>query len=122
MMAGKRATGISAMTGVRVVMAALGCFASATALAQTPAQVPVQTPAQGPAPVRMEFDAVIRQAIDKNPTIARAATNISRAETLLQEARALTLPLLTANVTNATLDSARNLRIAAVCGGREKFQ
>ena len=87
-----------------LIVAALGCAAGSPALAQTPAPVT----AQGPAPVRMEFDAVIKQAIEKNPTIARAATNISRAETLLQDARAATLPLLTANITNATLDSARS--------------
>jgi len=63
---------------------------------------------QAPAPIaRMEFDAVIRQALEKNPTVARAATNITRAETLLQQARAITLPLVTTTVTNTTLDSAR---------------
>ena len=67
-----------------------------------------QAPVQGPAPVRMEFDAVIKQAIDRNPTIARAATNIRRAETLLQQARAFTLPTLSTSITNATLDSARS--------------
>ena len=67
-----------------------------------------QAPVQGPAPVRMEFDAVIKQAIDKNPTIARAVTNINRAETLLQQARAFTLPTLSTSITNATLDSARS--------------
>ena len=36
---------------------------------------------------------MIKQAIDKNPTIARAVTNINRAETLLQQARAFTLPI-----------------------------
>jgi len=68
--------------------------------AQQPAP---QTP---PLPV-MPFDAVIRQAIDKNPTIARAATNITRAETLLQQARAITLPLVTTTVQNTTLDAPR---------------
>ncbi len=61
-----------------------------------------------PEPVKMEFDAVIRQAMEKNPTVARAATNISRAEALLQQARAVTMPLVTTTVTNATLDSARS--------------
>ncbi len=60
------------------------------------------------APIRMEFDAVIKHALDKNPTVARAATNISRAETLLQQARAITMPLVTASLVNATLDSARS--------------
>jgi multidrug efflux system outer membrane protein len=55
----------------------------------------------------MEFDAVIRQAVEKNPTLARAATNITRAETLLQQSRAITLPLVTTTVQNTTLDGAR---------------
>jgi outer membrane protein TolC len=55
----------------------------------------------------MEFDAVIQQAIAKNLTVALAATNITRAETLLQQARAITLPLVTTNITNSTLDSPR---------------
>ena len=50
------------------------------------------------APVRMEFDAVIKQAVEKNPTVAQAATNINRADALLQQSRAVTLPLLTATV------------------------
>ena len=39
-------------------------------------------PAAAPIPV-MEFDAVIAQAIAKNPTIARAAITIQRADALL---------------------------------------
>lgn len=73
-------------------------------LALVPAIAAAQ--AQSRAPVRMEFDAVIKQALEKNPTVARAATNISRAEALLQQARAVTLPLITTTITNATLDSA----------------
>jgi multidrug efflux system outer membrane protein len=63
-----------------------------------------QTPSQM---ARMEFDAVIKQALEKNPTVARAATTITRAETLLQQARAVTLPIVTTTVTNTTLDDAR---------------
>ena len=64
--------------------------------------------AQAPAPiVQMEFDAVIKQALDKNTDIARAVTTITRAETLLQQARAVTLPIVTTTVTNNTLDNAR---------------
>lgn len=73
----------------------------------TASLVMAQTP-QPQAPVRMEFDAVIRQALEKNPTVARAATNISRAEALLQQSRAVTLPLVTATIVNNTLDSARS--------------
>jgi len=69
--------------------------------------------AQQPAPSQasaipvMQFDAVLRQALDKNPTLARATTNITRAEQLLQQARAITLPLVTTTLQNSTLDSAR---------------
>lgn len=70
------------------------------AVAQTPA------PASPPL-VKMEFAEVIRQAVEKNPNIAQAATNISRAETLVRQARAVTLPLVVASVSNTTLDEAR---------------
>ena len=63
-------------------------------------------PAAAPIPV-MEFDAVIAQAIAKNPTIARAAITIQRADALLQQSKAVILPLVSATVTNVTLDSAR---------------
>src|SRR5262245_53377906 len=64
--------------------------------------------AQTPAPIpKMEFDAVIQQAIAKNPTVARAATTIARAETLLQQSKAVVLPLVTSSISNSTLDSPR---------------
>jgi outer membrane protein TolC len=70
---------------------------SSRVVAQVPApQIPV-----------MEFADVIRQATEKNPNVARAASSIVRAETLLQQARAITLPLVTTTVSNTTLDSAR---------------
>jgi len=50
------------------------------------ASVHAQQPAPPSAPIPvMEFDAVIRQAVEKNPTLALATTNITRAETLLQQ-------------------------------------
>lgn len=81
----------------------VGLMAALPAHAQTPAGAP-----SAPAPIRMEFDAVIRQAVEKNPTVARAATNITRAEALLQQARAVTLPSAAVGVTNTTLDGARS--------------
>jgi outer membrane protein TolC len=84
------------------VIAVVATIALAPAAwAQTPAPPP-----QAPA-VTMEFDAVIRQALEKNPTAARAATNIARAETLLQQSRASILPFVTGSVINTTLDSER---------------
>ena len=64
-----------------------------------------QTPAS--APPRMEFDAVIQQALERNPTIAQAQVAVSRADALVRQARAMTLPSLSAGLTNSTLDSAR---------------
>jgi outer membrane protein len=84
------------------------CLVATALLLSLAAPALAQTAPQTAAPVKMEFDAVIRQAAEKNPTVARAATNIDRAEAMLQQARAVTLPLLTANITNATLDSARS--------------
>ena len=39
----------------------------------------------------MEFDAVIKQAVAKNPTLIRAATSITRADLLLQQSRLVLL-------------------------------
>ena len=66
-----------------------------------------QTPAQPQAPPKMEFDEAIKQAVAKNPSVQRAATNITRAELLLQQSRLILYPTVTATAVNATLDSAR---------------
>src|SRR5947208_14336408 len=62
--------------------------------------------AQGAPPV-VEFDAAIQRALDKNPTVAQAATAITRAEALVDQARALIKPTASAAFSNTTLDSAR---------------
>lgn len=100
MRAGKDVKRGKAVKGFMVLIAALAAVSSASVLAQGAPQAPT--------PVRMEFDAVIQQALAKNPTVALAATNISRADTLLQQARAVTLPLVSATVFNSTIDSARS--------------
>ena len=71
-----------------------------------PALASAQTPSPSPIP-KMEFEAVIQQAVAKNLTIQRAATTIERAETLLQQSKAVVLPLVTSSLSNTTLDSAR---------------
>jgi len=87
---------------IRFIVCSLLLFGLGAAVqAQQPA------PQAGPPMPVMEFDAVIRQALEKNPTVARAATNITRAENLLQQARAITLPLVTTTVQNTTLDNPR---------------
>ena len=53
------------------------------------------------------FDEAIARALEKNPTVAIAATNILRSEALLQQARAATRPRLFGSVTNTTLDTGR---------------
>ena len=74
----------------------------------SPVLASAQAPTPAPTPIpKMEFDAVIQQAVAKNPTVARAATTIQRAETLLQQSKAVVLPLVTSSITNTTLDSAR---------------
>ena len=70
-----------------------------------------QTPGPPPAVPAMEQvmlqDAVSR-ALANNPTIAQAAEAVLRAEGLLQQARAATMPGVNAFYTNATLDSGRS--------------
>lgn len=61
--------------------------------------------AQPPAMPRIEFEAAIQRALEKNPTIAEAATSISRAEALLEQARAVTMPFITAAMSSATLNT-----------------
>jgi len=54
------------------------------------------------------FDEAIARALEKNPTIAIASTNILRSEAILQQVRAAVMPRLGANITNTTLDSGRS--------------
>jgi outer membrane protein len=61
--------------------------------------------AQTPGIPKVEFDEAIQRAIANNPTVAQAATAITRANLLVQQARAVTLPEVSARVTNATLNS-----------------
>ncbi|MEO8484630.1 MAG: TolC family protein [Acidobacteriota bacterium] len=68
-----------------------------------------QTPAPTPAPAMrtVEFGQAIREAIERNPTVGQAAVSIARAEALVAQARSLTFPSASANVTTTTLDGAR---------------
>jgi outer membrane protein TolC len=63
--------------------------------------------AQDAAFPRIEFDAAVQQALAKNPNVAAAATNISRAEALLQQARTVYRPTVSAGIVNTTLDGER---------------
>jgi outer membrane protein TolC len=55
----------------------------------------------------VEFDEAIRRAIDQNPTIAEATTNIARAEAVMRQSRSGSLPFVNLAVTNNTIDGAR---------------
>jgi outer membrane protein TolC len=61
--------------------------------------------AQTPVIPTVEFDQAIQRAIANNPTVAQAATSITRANLLVQQARAVTLPTASARVANVTLNS-----------------
>jgi outer membrane protein TolC len=60
-----------------------------------------------PSMERLDFDAAIARAIEKNPSIAIASTSILRSEALLQQVRATTRPTVGGFFTNTTLDSGR---------------
>jgi outer membrane protein TolC len=62
---------------------------------------------QTPAVPKIEFTDAIQRAVANNPTVAQAATAITRADLLVQQARAVTLPTVTGLFGNTTLDSAR---------------
>ncbi len=82
-------------------------FAQTPPTAPGPAAAP-RTEASQPVVEAVTFDEAITRALDKNPSVAIAATNILRSEALLQQARSGTLPRVTGNVTNTTLDSGRS--------------
>ncbi len=99
------------VTGV-VLALALGL--SAPAFAQVPGPAPVSAYAKATADGQdlavvetVTFDQAIARALEKNPTVAIAATSILRSEALVQQARAQTLPRLGVSATNTTLDSGR---------------
>lgn len=70
--------------------------------------VPVCAMAQ-PVIEPVSFDEAIRRATTANPSVAIAAANILRAEAILQQARAVTRPAISADASNLTLDSARKV-------------
>lgn len=83
-----------------VTLLGLLAIDATTAFAQTQAAAP-------PALPRVTLDEAVRLALDRNPTVAQAATAILRAEALLQQARAATGPNVNASVTNVLIDGQR---------------
>jgi len=65
--------------------------------AQTLAETPVET---------VTFEQAVARAIEKNPTVQIAASNILRAQGLMQQIRSGSLPRLSGSINNTTLDQA----------------
>jgi outer membrane protein TolC len=80
----------------RIILALSLCASPAVAWAQAPT-----------APIRVEFDEAVRRAVERNPTIQQAATNIAVAEATLRQTRGSFLPLVFANLQHTTIDAAR---------------
>jgi outer membrane protein TolC len=63
-----------------------------------------------PAPIEpIAFDEAVRRAMMANPSVAIAAASILRAEALLKQAQAVTRPQVSAQGSNLTLDSSREV-------------
>ena len=93
-----------AVTGILMV---IGLTIATPAFAQA-LQVPQAPKPPGPQALEtVTFDEAIARALEKNPTVAIASTNILRSEALLQQARSAIRPRVTANATNTTLDTGR---------------
>jgi outer membrane protein len=87
------------------------CAVTLPLSAQAPVVAPSPqppAPSQSPAMQRVTFEEAVRLALQNNPTIQQAAEAVLRAEGLLQQARAATLPGVTALFSNATLDTGRS--------------
>lgn len=63
----------------------------------------IATPATAQTVERITFDEAIRRATTNNPTVQQAATGILRAESLLQQVRARSLPALDATFTTSVI-------------------
>ncbi|HSL23552.1 MAG TPA: TolC family protein [Vicinamibacterales bacterium] len=59
--------------------------------------------AQEPAMERLTFDEAVRRAMERNPSVERAASGIIRAESLLQQVRSISLPSVDATFTTRTI-------------------
>jgi hydrophobic/amphiphilic exporter-1 (mainly G- bacteria), HAE1 family len=94
----RRGASLDPPTVTAGILLVIGLSIAAPSFAQAPAMQPVDT---------VTFDEAIARALEKNPSLAIAATNILRSEALLQQARAQTMPRLAVNATNTTLDTGR---------------
>ncbi|HEU4536907.1 MAG TPA: TolC family protein, partial [Polyangiaceae bacterium] len=84
---------------------AAGPVAAEPALAE-----PARSAALAPPGVeRISLEAAMRRALARNPSVATAVADLRRAEALVEQARAASLPTLTANGTYTRLDADRVL-------------
>jgi outer membrane protein TolC len=63
--------------------------------------------AHAQAPRSVTFDEAIARALERNPTVAIAATAIARADVLVRESRAALMPYAEMRLNNVTLDASR---------------
>ncbi len=99
-----------AATAAIVVLLAVGLSGNVLAQVPAPGQAPTPVglqPATATTPPAVTFDEAVAKAVDQNLTVQITATNILRAEALLQQVRATTMPFVNATVINSTLDAAR---------------
>lgn len=87
-----------------VVLASLPGFAAARAQAPAVTPTPVASP---PVVEKITFKAAVDRALARNPTVQEAVAEVLRAEALVVQARAGTLPNLNAAGAYTRLDSAR---------------
>ena len=73
-----------------------------------------QSEAQQPAMRSVTFEQAIQIALDRNPSVGVAATNIERAESILQQVRARTLPFVGARISSVTLDKAQGFESGTI--------
>lgn len=62
----------------------------------------------------MTFDEAIQRSLARNPTVAQAEASITRAEAILEQTRALTLPHVTAGIDSITLDTATGFEAGVI--------
>lgn len=67
----------------------------------------VATVGHAQTPRAVTFEEAIARALERNPTIAIAATSIARADVLVRESRASLMPYAEMRLSNVTLDAAR---------------
>jgi HAE1 family hydrophobic/amphiphilic exporter-1 len=100
----------AAAAGAAIVLALL-VAAPASAQPGVPTSAPAQPvanqPADAPPSEALSFDEAIARALEQNRTVQIAASNVLRAEALLQQVRATTLPAAEITFSNTTLDTER---------------